>query len=60
MLTVHKRRGLRSVLDCLLLLLLLCAFDVRVDTVISRNGMNEVFCILYKNCKNDQSIIGAI
>ena len=29
---------------CLSLLLLLCAFYVRVDTVISRNGMNKVFC----------------
>ena len=29
----------------LLLSLLLCAFYVRVDTVISRNGMNKVTCM---------------
>ena len=31
---------------CLLLFLLLCPFYVRVDTLISRNGMNKIFCIL--------------
>ena len=29
------------------LLLLLYAFYVRVDTLISRNGMNKAFCSLY-------------
>ena len=30
----------------MILWLILCAFDLRVDTVISRNEMNEVFCAL--------------
>ena len=32
----------------------LCAFYVLINTVISRNGMNKVFCILYNiSCSNN-------
>ena len=35
---------------CLFLLLLLCGFYERVDTVISLNAMSKIFCILFVPC----------
>ena len=43
-----------SVMIYVWVLSFLCAFYVLINAVISRNGMNKVFCILYNiSCSNN-------
>ena len=44
---------------CLLLLLLLCVLYEPADTVISHNGMNKVFHIVYLHCFPDRLHVAA-